>query len=110
MKSIQMELSDKTYLELLDLRRELNEAIETYANRSKTKVYSNFIPFDGWNHYIKEDNAKAALIDAIDDGIYSDDEFKIKCSYLNDAELEYCKDYSECYPTQNPDQKESGQN
>lgn len=88
-----LELDDKTYMDLITMRMQINEAIDKYNNRSKTKVYSNFIPFDGWHHYLKEENAKSNLIDLIEDGIYSEDEFKIKISYLNDAELEYCRDY-----------------
>jgi hypothetical protein len=90
---MKLELDDKTQMDLLDMRMQINAALENYGNRAKTKVYSNFIPFEGWQHYLSEDNARAALIEAIEDGIYSDDEFKIKCSYLNDAELEYCRDY-----------------
>lgn len=88
-----MDFGDKTEMDLRDIIRDATEALNNYANRSKTKVYSNFIPFIGWRHYLNEDNAKADLIDSIQDGIYSDDEYKIKCSYLTDAELEYCQDY-----------------
>lgn len=91
---MKLHLEDKTHMDLLDMRMQINEALETYSNRTKTKVYSNFIPFVGWQHYIEEDNAKIALMYAIEEGIYSDDEFEIKCSYLNDAELEYCRDYN----------------
>lgn len=88
-----MDFSGMTQMDIRELIREANQALSEYSNREKIKVYSNFIPFDGWRHYINEDAAKEDLIEHIEDGIYSDDEFKIKCSYLTEAELEYCKDF-----------------
>lgn len=88
-----MDFSDKTQMDLRDIIREATEALNNYSNRAKTKVYSNFIPQMGWRHYLKEENAKSDLLDSISDGIYTEDEYKVKCSYLTDAELEYCMDY-----------------
>lgn len=90
-----VDFNSMTAMDIRDLIREANEALQSYNNREKTKVYANFIPFDGWRYYLKEENAKSDLLEAIEDGIYGDDEYKVKCFYLTDAELEYCQDYEQ---------------
>lgn len=88
-----MDFSNMTQMDIRELIREANKALEDYTNREKIKCYSNFVPFDGWRRFISEECAKQDLIECIEEGIYSDDEFKIKASYLTLAELEYCKDF-----------------
>jgi hypothetical protein len=42
-----MDLSKLTQLELLDLRKKINDEINGYENRNKTKVFTVFIEFTG---------------------------------------------------------------
>ncbi len=86
-----MDLENKTQVELLELRGQINEALNEYGNRSKTKVFSTFV-FGDWRHFRLEKNAKNEIIEHLQDEEITDDEIKIKCTYLNDAELPFCID------------------
>lgn len=90
------DLSKLNQTELLTLRMAVNQELETYNNRAKRKCYGLFIPYDGWNCYIMQEHAIEALKGMLDDNpemVFDDDEFKISLKYLNEAQLEDCKDW-----------------
>jgi hypothetical protein len=90
-----MDLKNMTQMDLLDLRMKVNQEIEGYENRSKTKVYTVFISFDGTKYFLKKENAIQYLKECIEDDLLFDGN-EVKCheKYLNDAEIEsYCQDY-----------------
>lgn len=90
-----MNLEDKTYLDLLEMRKEINDAINEYGNREKIQVYSINIPYNGWDHYLDKGNAMRELHTWFgDEEVFCDEEFSIKLNYLTKAECEYCKDYN----------------
>jgi len=82
-------------MDLLDLRREINEELKNYENRSKTKVFTVFIAFIGTKYFLKKENAIEYLKESIDeDLIFNGDEVKCHEKYINEAEIEnYCNDH-----------------
>lgn len=91
-----MDLSKYTQMDLLDLRREINEELESYENRSKTKVFTVFIAFIGTKYFLKKENAIQYLKESIDeDLVFDGNEVKCDEKYINEAEIEsYCYDYA----------------
>jgi hypothetical protein len=90
------DLKNMTKLELLDLRKEVNEAISGYDNREKTKVFTVFIQFTGTKYFLKKETAIQYLKDCIEEESIFENGNETKCGYafLNDAEvMEYCEDY-----------------
>lgn len=88
-----MDLTKHSFLDLVELRNELDRAFKDYDKRSKTKVYAVFLPYDDWQYFLFKENADACIQAAITDGeVFLPVEFKAKIEYLDDAGLEYCKD------------------
>jgi len=87
-----MDLSKYTQMDLLALRRSINEELENYENRSKTKVFSVFIAFIGTKYFLKKENAIQYLKESIEeDYVFDGNELKCGEKYINEAEIEqYC--------------------
>lgn len=91
-----MDLTEKTYLELLELRQQINQAIEEVGNREKVKVYSIYSYGDSDN-YIEKSNANLALRELFEDDevVWGEEGVQSKIIYIDSAHLKYCKDYKE---------------
>lgn len=89
-------------MDIRELIRNANEALEVYADREKTAVYGISVPFVGWQYYIKRHRAIRYLQELIEDPdtLFQKLAVEIQIKYVNQAELEYCQDY---YAEQNPD-------
>jgi hypothetical protein len=90
-----MDLKKLTNIELLDLRMKVNEAIELYKDRDKTKVFTVFIEFIGMKYFLEKQNAINYLSECIkEEMVFDGNEVKLHEKFLNDAEIEnYCQDY-----------------
>lgn len=91
-----MDLSNKTYLELIELRQQINQEIQEAVNRKKVKVYS-ICSFGDTENYIEKPNADLALRELFEDDevVWSEDGVQSKVIYIDSAQLKYCKDYKE---------------
>lgn len=90
------DLSKMTQLELLDLRFKIQQELDNYANREKTKVFAIFIEFTGTRYFIKEENALKAIAEMTEEkAFFSGDKVEIKTAYLDNSNIEICEDYYE---------------
>ena len=87
-----MDFSNKTRDDINEIIRQANVALDEYEQRSKTKVYAVFIPFEGWRYFYQKQNAIADINAWVAASDLEDGEYKIGVKYLNDAQLEYCQD------------------
>lgn len=89
-----MDLGKLTYLELLELRKNVGDALSDYNNRNKHLVYcikndddtTRYIEFDNAVHYLK------FLTENISEYLF-EGETVLTTQYINDAELKFCIDY-----------------
>ena len=90
-----IDLSKLTEMELLDLRKQVNDELIDYENRNKTKVYTVFIELIGTKYFINKEVAISYLKDCIDeDMLFDGNNATCGIKYLTDAEVEnYCQDY-----------------
>lgn len=91
-----MDLTNLTYLDLIELRSQVNSEISKIDEREKSAVYGIY-SYRDWDYYIEKTNATKALTDLLadDEVIWDKDEFKTKMAYVDSAHLKYCKDYKE---------------
>ena len=91
-----MDLANLTYLELLELRRQVNVEIEELDKRKRVKIYSIF-SYGDWNNYISKESAANSLKEIIDEDeiVWDDEGIKTCARYIDEAHLKYCKDYKE---------------
>lgn len=84
-------------MDLLDLRMKVNQELDNYENRNKTKVYTVFIAFIDTKYFLKKENAIQYLKECIEeDMLFDGNEAKCHEKYLNEAEVEsYCQDYGQ---------------
>jgi|SRR5882762_4622678 len=88
-----MDLSKYSFLDLVELRSDLDKAFKEFDKRSKTQVFAIFLPYDKWHYFLKKENAEAYIQTAITENeIFLAEEFKAKIEFLDEAGLQYCED------------------
>jgi hypothetical protein len=99
-QKIMTDLSKMTQMELLDLRMKVNQELDNYSNREKTKVCSIFVEFLGTRYFLKPENALKVLKEMIEEGAFFNDhdEVHIGNKFLDNAALDICEDYHELNP------------
>lgn len=90
-----MDFNKMTEMDLLELRKQVNDQLESYKDRDKTKVFTVFIAFIGIKYFIKKENAIQYLKDCIEeDMLFDGNEAKCHEKYLTQSEVEnYCSDF-----------------
>ncbi len=94
------DLSKMTQLELLDLRMKVNQELENYSNREKTKVCKIFVEYLGTRYFLKPVNAFKALTEMISQGEFFNGhgDVLIGNKFMDNASLDICEDYNEPNP------------
>ena len=93
-----MKLSGLTYLDLLDLRKQVNDELENIANREKVKVFKIFSSFTENVLFLNEQKALDYLKNAIEDESFTfteDGQCYIEIKYTDEANKQYCYDFDD---------------
>jgi hypothetical protein len=92
-----MDLKGLTEMQLLDLRKKINDELESYKDRGKTKVFTVFIAFEGTKYFLEKDNALEYLNECIGyDMVFDGNDVTLSQKFLNEAEVKnFCQDYNQ---------------
>lgn len=89
-----MDLSKLTWLELIELRSQINEELKTIENRKKIKAFS-VVAFDDKKVFLKYENAKKHLLECLSDDDLFDvfDILSFNSVFIDEAYSKHCEDY-----------------
>lgn len=90
-----MDLKNLTEMDLLNLRKEINDELATYKDRGKTKVFTVFIAFEGTKYFLEKENALKYFNECVGyDMVFDGNDVTLSEKFFNDAEIKnYCQDY-----------------